>query len=141
MSGDRELGFMTASALVEAYRRKILSPGEATKAALARIERLEPKLNTFLLIHPDRALPTTCEQSARHRVWRHHGGCTRSSQPNAGRSSRVLPPFWGARGRGATLGGVPAYPPSAMGLLSKVGPMALNVSDTALMLTGLAGPD
>ena len=48
MSGDRELGFMTASELLDAYRRKTLSPVEATKAALARIERLEPKLNAFV---------------------------------------------------------------------------------------------
>ena len=40
MSGDRELGYMSAGALVEAYRRKTLSPVDATQAALARFDRL-----------------------------------------------------------------------------------------------------
>src|SRR6266853_590110 len=65
MSGDRELGFMSASALVEAYRRKTLSPVEATKAALARIERLEPKLNAFVLVDAEGALAAARESEAR----------------------------------------------------------------------------
>ena len=32
---DRELGYMSASALLDAYRRKTLSPVEVTKAVLA----------------------------------------------------------------------------------------------------------
>jgi len=65
MSGDRELGFMSASALVEAYRRKTLSPVEATKAALARIERLEPKLNAFVLVDAEGALAAAREAEVR----------------------------------------------------------------------------
>src|SRR5438128_9373889 len=65
MSGDRELGFMSANALVEAYRRKTLSPVEATTAALARLERLEPKLNAFVLVDAEAALAAARQSEAR----------------------------------------------------------------------------
>src|SRR5260370_5002937 len=65
MLGDRELGFMPASALIDAYRRKALSPVEATKAALARLERLEPKLNAFVLVDADGAIAAARESEAR----------------------------------------------------------------------------
>jgi aspartyl-tRNA(Asn)/glutamyl-tRNA(Gln) amidotransferase subunit A len=65
MAGDRELGFMSASALLDAYRRKTLSPVEATKAALARLERLEPKLNAFVLVDADGALAAARQSEAR----------------------------------------------------------------------------
>src|SRR5689334_18791611 len=65
MAGDRELGFMSAGALLDAYRRKALSPVEATKAALARIERLEPKLNAFVLVDAEGALAAARQSEAR----------------------------------------------------------------------------
>src|SRR5258708_28792666 len=65
MSGDRELGFMSATELLDAYRRKALSPVEATKAALARLERLEPKLNAFVLVDAEGALAAARESEAR----------------------------------------------------------------------------
>jgi aspartyl-tRNA(Asn)/glutamyl-tRNA(Gln) amidotransferase subunit A len=65
MSGDRELGFMAATDLLDAYRRKTLSPVEATKAALARLERLEPKLNAFVLVDAEGALAAARESEAR----------------------------------------------------------------------------
>src|SRR5258708_12146765 len=238
MSGDRELGFMSASALLEAYRRKTLSPVEATKAALARIERLEPKLNAFVLVDAEGALaaaresearwvkgaprglvdgvPTTIKDivltkgwpslrgsrlSKRDQPWnedapavarlREHGavflgktttpefgwkalgdspltGITRNPWnlahtpggssagaaatlaagigslavgTDGGGSIRIPGAFCGVVGIKATFGRVPAYPPSAMGLLSNVGPMARTVTDVALMLSVLAGTD
>jgi aspartyl-tRNA(Asn)/glutamyl-tRNA(Gln) amidotransferase subunit A len=65
MSGDRELGFMTASELLDAYRRKTLSPVEATKAALARLDRLEPELNAFVLVDAEGALAAARESEGR----------------------------------------------------------------------------
>jgi aspartyl-tRNA(Asn)/glutamyl-tRNA(Gln) amidotransferase subunit A len=238
MSGDRELGFMPAHALLEAYRRKTLSPVEATKAALARIERLDPKLNAFVLVDADGALaaardsearwakgapkglvdgvPTTIKDivltkgwptlrgsrlTKRDQAWtedapavarlREHGavflgktttpeigwkalgdspltGITRNPWnlahtpggssagaaaalaagigalaigTDGGGSIRIPAAFCGIAGIKATFGRVPAYPPSAMGLLSHVGPMARTVADTALMLSVLAGTD
>jgi aspartyl-tRNA(Asn)/glutamyl-tRNA(Gln) amidotransferase subunit A len=238
MSGDRELGFMSAGALLEAYRRKTLSPVEATKAALARIERLEPKLNAFVLVDAEGALaaarqsearwakgapqglvdgvPTTIKDIVLSRGWptlrgsrltrrdqdwsedspavarlREHGavflgktttpeygwkalgdspltGITRNPWnlghtpggssagaaaslaagigalaigTDGGGSIRIPAAFCGIAGIKATFGRVPAYPPSAMGLLSHVGPMARSIADTALMLSVLAGTD
>src|SRR6266851_5492808 len=238
MAGDRELGFMTASALLDAYRRKTLSPVEATKAALSRLDRLEPKLNAFVLVDAEGALaaaresearwargtpkglvdgvPTTIKDivltkgwptlrgsllSKRDQPWdedapavarlREHGavflgktttpefgwkalgdspltGITRNPWnlahtpggssagaaaalaagigalaigTDGGGSIRIPAAFCGISGIKATFGRVPAYPASAMGLLSNVGPMARTVADAALMLSVLAGAD
>src|SRR6266478_5127140 len=65
MLGDRELGLMSASELVAAYRRKTLSPVEATTAALARLDRLEPKLNAFTLVDHEGALAAARASEAR----------------------------------------------------------------------------
>ncbi len=54
------LELTSATDLVAAYRAKRLSPVEATRAALAAIERHNPRLNAFCLVDPEAAL-----QSAR----------------------------------------------------------------------------
>src|SRR5882672_8437690 len=56
-------------------------------------------------------------------------------------SIRIPSAFTGIFGLKASFGRVPAYPPSPMGLLSNVGPMARNVRDAAAMLNVLARPD
>jgi aspartyl-tRNA(Asn)/glutamyl-tRNA(Gln) amidotransferase subunit A len=56
-------------------------------------------------------------------------------------SIRIPCAFTGLFGLKPTFGRVPAYPPSAFGLVSHVGPMTRTVEDGALMLTVLAGPD
>ena len=56
---------MTATELCEHYRSKALSPVEATEAALARIERLNPELNAFLLVDGDGALAAARDSEAR----------------------------------------------------------------------------
>jgi aspartyl-tRNA(Asn)/glutamyl-tRNA(Gln) amidotransferase subunit A len=238
MSGDRELGYMSASALIEAYRKKTLSPVDATLAALTRLERLDAKLNAFCLVDPEAAVasarqsearwakgapmglldgvPTTIKDlfltrgwptlrgsklTRRDQAWdedapavarlREHGavllgktttpeygwkalgdspltGITRNpwsldhtsggssagsaaavaagigalaTGTDGGGSIRIPGAFCGIAGIKPTFGRVPAYPASAMGLLSHAGPMARTVTDTALMLTVMAGPD
>lgn len=238
MSDDRELGYMSAGELLDSYRRKALSPVEVTKAALARLERLEPKLNAFTIVDGEAALaaaresearwakgapkglvdgvPTTVKDLLLTRGWptmrgsklsrrdqdwnedspavarlREHGavllgkttlpeygwkalgdspltGITRNPWnlertpggssagaaaalaagigalgigTDGGGSIRIPCSFCGLAGIKATFGRVPAYPPSAMGLVSHVGPMARTVGDTALMLTVLSGTD
>jgi aspartyl-tRNA(Asn)/glutamyl-tRNA(Gln) amidotransferase subunit A len=56
-------------------------------------------------------------------------------------SIRIPSAFTGVFGIKATFGCVPAHPPSPMGLLSNVGPMARNVRDAAALLNVLAQPD
>ncbi len=48
--------FMSAADLVASYQAKALSPVEVTEAVLARIDRLNPALNAFVLIDEEGAL-------------------------------------------------------------------------------------
>jgi aspartyl-tRNA(Asn)/glutamyl-tRNA(Gln) amidotransferase subunit A len=60
---------------------------------------------------------------------------------DGGGSIRIPAAWSGIVGHKPTFGRVPALPPSRWGTLSNVGPMARTVSDAALLLTVLAGPD
>ena len=51
-----DLSYTPALELGRLYRAKTLSPVEVTEAALARIDRLNPRLNAFLTVTADRAL-------------------------------------------------------------------------------------
>lgn len=53
---DVEIGYMPATAMAAAIRRKQLSPLEITRAILGRIERFNPALNAFVTITADAAL-------------------------------------------------------------------------------------
>jgi aspartyl-tRNA(Asn)/glutamyl-tRNA(Gln) amidotransferase subunit A len=59
-----ELCQLTATALLEAYRRRTLSPVEVAHAVLARIEALNPRLNAFSLVS-DRAIEEAKASEAR----------------------------------------------------------------------------
>ncbi len=52
---DIELCYLSARKLASAYRRGKLSPVEVVDAILARIEKLNPKLNAFCLLLPEEA--------------------------------------------------------------------------------------
>jgi aspartyl-tRNA(Asn)/glutamyl-tRNA(Gln) amidotransferase subunit A len=56
-------------------------------------------------------------------------------------SIRIPSAFTGIFGLKPSFGRVPAHPPSPMGLLSHIGPLARTVGDAALLLTVLSGPD
>ncbi|BBK42968.1 amidase [Allostella vacuolata] len=60
---------------------------------------------------------------------------------DGGGSIRMPAGFCGIYGLKANYGRVPAYPASAYGTLSHVGPMTRTVDDAALMLAVMAGPD
>lgn len=51
-----DIASLTAADLVRLYRRKELSPVEATRDVLARIERHQPAVNAFVLVDADGAL-------------------------------------------------------------------------------------
>ncbi|HTE02998.1 MAG TPA: amidase [bacterium] len=55
MASD-ELSFASIGELAAAYRRREVSPVEATRAALARIERMDGRLNAYILVTADLAL-------------------------------------------------------------------------------------
>lgn len=60
---------------------------------------------------------------------------------DGGGSIRIPSSFCGIYGLKPSFGRVPVYPPSAVELLSHVGPMTRTVRDAALMLSVIAGPD
>jgi aspartyl-tRNA(Asn)/glutamyl-tRNA(Gln) amidotransferase subunit A len=60
---------------------------------------------------------------------------------DGGGSIRIPASFCGVAGIKPTLGRVPYYPPSAMGILGHCGPMARTSEDVALLLTVLSGFD
>jgi Asp-tRNA(Asn)/Glu-tRNA(Gln) amidotransferase A subunit family amidase len=53
---EPDVCFMSAADLVASYQAKTLSPVEVTQAVLARIERLNPVLNAFVLVDSEGAL-------------------------------------------------------------------------------------
>ncbi|MEP6783700.1 MAG: amidase [Acidobacteriota bacterium] len=62
----------TATVLLNLYRTRQASPVEATQAVLARITDLDPTLNAFCLVDPDRALASARAAEAR---WQNGAPC------------------------------------------------------------------
>ena len=60
-----DLAALTACDLVDLYRRKEVSPVEAVRDALARIERCEPAINAFVRVEGDAALAAARQSEAR----------------------------------------------------------------------------
>jgi aspartyl-tRNA(Asn)/glutamyl-tRNA(Gln) amidotransferase subunit A len=69
------------------------------------------------------------------------GICPLAVGTDAGGSIRIPAAFCGIVGLKPTFGRVAVYPPSVFGDLAHVGPMARTVSDAALMLDAMKGPD
>ena len=61
------LALLSASALAAAFRKRRLSPVEATAAVLARIEALDGKVNAFCHVDPEGALAASREAEERYR--------------------------------------------------------------------------
>src|SRR5260370_17469055 len=55
-SSDRDIAYLYGTELVAAYRRRTLSPVEVTTTLLRRLERLEPRINAFVLVARESAL-------------------------------------------------------------------------------------
>jgi len=56
---------LSAQQLLEHYRAKTLSPVEVTRAALARIEKLQPTYNAFVVVGTEEALEAAAESEQR----------------------------------------------------------------------------
>jgi aspartyl-tRNA(Asn)/glutamyl-tRNA(Gln) amidotransferase subunit A len=57
--------YMSATQLLDAYAKKLLSPVEVTRAALDRIEKLDSKLNAFCFLDGDAAMESARASEAR----------------------------------------------------------------------------
>src|SRR5690349_23795801 len=233
-----DFAYTSAAVLLDLYRRRALSPVEAARAVLDRLDAVEPRINAFCVVDRDRAIaaaqaseerwqrgepvgrldgvPVTIKDlilmrgpptlrgsrlvdpkqewsedapaTARLREagavilgktttpefgWKALGdspltGITRNpwdlSRTPGGSSAgaaaacaagigplhvgsdgagsiRIPCAFSGIFGLKPSFGRVPAHPPSPMGLLSHIGPMARSVADAAWLLTVLSGPD
>jgi len=62
---SQELCALTASELVEAFRKRTLSPVDVTRAVLERIERFNPVFNAFILVAADEAIEQAKASEAR----------------------------------------------------------------------------
>ncbi|HEY6335755.1 MAG TPA: amidase family protein, partial [Alphaproteobacteria bacterium] len=67
---SKEIAMMSATQLVGLFRRKKLSPVEATKAALGRIADLNGTLNAFNLVDEKTALAAAKRSEKRYRSGR-----------------------------------------------------------------------
>src|SRR5260370_290320 len=238
MPDEHDVAYASAVSLLDLYLTKMLSPVEATRLILDRLDALQPKINAFCIGDRDGALaaaraseerwlrseavgrldgvPVTIKDlilmrgfptlrgsrlverdrdwsedapaTARLREagaviigktttpefgWKALGASRRSGIPrnpwdlsrtpggsSAGAAAacaaglgplhvgsdgagsiRIPSAFTGVFGLKPSFGRVPAHPPSPMGLLAHIGPMARTVADTALLLTVLSGPD
>jgi aspartyl-tRNA(Asn)/glutamyl-tRNA(Gln) amidotransferase subunit A len=235
---DDDIAYASAVVLLDLYRRRALSPVEATRLILDRVDALQPRINAFCIVDRDGALaaaraseerwargeavgrldgvPVTIKDlilmrgfptrrgsrlverdqewsedapaTARLREagaviigktttpefgWKALGdspltGITRNpwdlSRTPGGSSAgaaaacatglgplhvgsdgagsiRIPSAFTGVFGLKPSFGRVPAHPPSPMGLLAHIGPMARTVTDATLLLTVLSGHD
>src|SRR5262245_41350770 len=94
---------LTIHELADRFRRRELTPSEAARAYLERIEALDPQVNAFLTVTRDEALRQAAEADARFRAGRPLGPldgvpialkdvlCTRGIRTTCG--SRILEGF------------------------------------------------
>ena len=73
MSPATDLADCTATELLQLYRSRQASPVEATRAVLARIEALNPRLNAFCHLAPEQALADARASESRWREGRPMG--------------------------------------------------------------------
>lgn len=69
-----DLADCTATELLQLYKTGQASPVEATRAVLARIERLNPQLNAFCLVAHESALQAAKDSEARWQRFRKNSG-------------------------------------------------------------------
>src|SRR5215469_13185521 len=65
MASDDDVAYASAISLLDLYRRKALSPVEATRLILARLEALQPKINAFCVVDYDGALAAARQSEGR----------------------------------------------------------------------------
>ncbi len=67
MADQSEIPYLSASALRDAYRQRVLSPVEVVQALFARLDTLQPRINAFSIVDHDGAI--TAARASQER-WR-----------------------------------------------------------------------
>jgi aspartyl-tRNA(Asn)/glutamyl-tRNA(Gln) amidotransferase subunit A len=65
MAADPDIAYASAISLLDLYRKRALSPVEATRLLLDRLDSLQPKINAFCLVDHDGALAAARESERR----------------------------------------------------------------------------
>ncbi len=65
MAGDPDIAYGSAAELIELYRQRRLSPVEATRIILDRLDALQPKINAFCVVDRDGALNAAHQSEGR----------------------------------------------------------------------------
>src|SRR2546423_12549226 len=65
MASENDIAYASAVGLLDLYRRKALSPVDATRLILDRLDALQPKLNAFCVVDRDGALAAAREAERR----------------------------------------------------------------------------
>ena len=65
MASDQDIAYASAVALLELYRKRVVSPVEVTRVLLDRLDALQPKINAFCLVDRDGALAAARQSEQR----------------------------------------------------------------------------
>jgi aspartyl-tRNA(Asn)/glutamyl-tRNA(Gln) amidotransferase subunit A len=55
MTRENDIAYASAVSLLDLYRKKALSPVEATRLVLDRLDALQPRINAFCIVDRDSA--------------------------------------------------------------------------------------
>jgi aspartyl-tRNA(Asn)/glutamyl-tRNA(Gln) amidotransferase subunit A len=140
---------LSATELVSLFRRRELSPVEATRAVLERIEAFQQTINAFILVDAESALAAA---TASEKRWAKDAPASSIDGvpttvkelhvgTDGGGSVRIPAGFTGVFGFKPSFGRVPTWPLSMVGTLSHVGPITRTVEDAAMMMSIISRPD
>ena len=76
MASENDVAYASAVALLDLYRRKVVSPVEATRLILDRLDALQPKINAFCVVDRDGALAAARASEGRWLRGERSGGST-----------------------------------------------------------------
>jgi aspartyl-tRNA(Asn)/glutamyl-tRNA(Gln) amidotransferase subunit A len=65
MASDQDIAYASAISLLDLYRKRALSPVEATRLLLERLDTLQPRINAFCIVDHDGALAAARESERR----------------------------------------------------------------------------